>query len=101
MILRSFKVNGLAPPEIVEVERLDALLAMVAGREGVTLLIWRRCMAYPNQIVISPLKESSREMDLNIRAIWRKSSDSALLQAFVALLRKITRRSISESAELN
>jgi DNA-binding transcriptional LysR family regulator len=98
-ILKIFKVHGLTPPKIVEVERLEALLAMVAGREGVTMLIWRRCMAYPNQIVISPLKESSRELDLNIRAIWRKSRDSLVLQEFLALLRKIARRGISDSAE--
>jgi LysR family transcriptional regulator, benzoate and cis,cis-muconate-responsive activator of ben and cat genes len=98
-ILRVFKAFGLEPPKIVEVERLDALLAMVAAREGVTMLIWRRCMAFPNQIVISPLKESGRALNLNIRAVWRKSRDSAVLQGFLALLRKIARRGLLDSAE--
>lgn len=91
-IRRIFKAHGLAPREIIEVERLEALLAMVAAREGVTMLIWKRCMAFPNQIVISPLRETGRELNLNIRALWRKSSDSMALQGFIAVLRKITRR---------
>jgi DNA-binding transcriptional LysR family regulator len=97
-ILRIFKAFGLAPPEITEVERLDALLTMVAAREGVTMLIWRRCMAFPNQIVISPLKESGRELNLNIRALWRKPRDSVVLQGFLALLRKIAHRGLADSA---
>jgi DNA-binding transcriptional LysR family regulator len=88
-ILKMFKSHGFPPPNVVEVQRLEALLAMVAARDGVTLLIWRRCMAYPNQIVISPLKESGRDMELNIRAIWRKSTDSVVIQGFIAMLRKI------------
>lgn len=97
-IIRIFKAQGLAPPEITEVERLDALLAMVAAREGVTMLIWRRCMAFPNQIVISPLKETGRQLNLGIRALWRKPRDSVVLQGFLALLRKIARRSLPDSA---
>lgn len=100
-IRRIFKAHGLSPPEIVEVERLDALLAMVAGREGVTMLIWRRCMAYPNEIVISPLKETGRDLYLNIRAVWSKSADSVVLHGFIALLRKIARRGLADSAEPN
>jgi DNA-binding transcriptional LysR family regulator len=91
-ITRVFKAHGLPPPKIVEVERLEALLAMVAAREGVTLLIWKRCMAFPNQIVISPIRETGREMNLNIRALWRSSADSVILQAFIATLRRIARR---------
>jgi DNA-binding transcriptional LysR family regulator len=91
-ILTMFKSHGYAAPDVVEVERLDALLAMVAAREGVTLLIWRRCMAFPNQILISPLKETGRDLELNIRAIWRKSLDSVVIQGFIATLRKVAAR---------
>jgi LysR family transcriptional regulator, benzoate and cis,cis-muconate-responsive activator of ben and cat genes len=91
-ILTVYKSHGIPPPHVVEVERLDALLAMVAAREGVTLMIWRRCMAFPNQIVISPLKESGGMMELSIRGIWRKSTDSVVIQGFVATLRKVAAR---------
>jgi hypothetical protein len=69
-------VCGLACPEIAEVRRIDALLAMVAGHEGAPMLTWSRCLALPSQIVISPLKESGRELELSIRAILRKSAHS-------------------------
>jgi hypothetical protein len=68
---------------------------MGAGREGVTLLIWRRCMAYPNQIVIYSIKETGSDLELNIQAIWRKSMDSLVFQGFIAMLRKIAARSRS------
>jgi DNA-binding transcriptional LysR family regulator len=86
-ILTMFKSHGLPPPNVVEVVRLDALLALVAGGEGVTMLIWRRCMAFPNQIVLSLLRETGRNLELNIRAIWRKSTNSIVTQGFITTLR--------------
>jgi DNA-binding transcriptional LysR family regulator len=100
-IRRMFQAHGLPLPKIVEVERLDALLATVAAGKGVTLLIWRRCMAFPNEIVISPIRETGREMELNIRGIWRKSADSVVLQAFIGTLRKIARRGPHDPADPN
>jgi LysR family transcriptional regulator, benzoate and cis,cis-muconate-responsive activator of ben and cat genes len=87
-----FQVRGLALPEIVEVERLDALLATVAGCGGVTILPWQRCMAYPQQIVILPLKEPGPDLLVQIRAVWHKSQDSDLAQGFIAILREVANR---------
>jgi DNA-binding transcriptional LysR family regulator len=87
-----FSGRRLAPPEIVEVERLDALLAMVAGGEGVSILTWGHCMAYPQQIGIYPFRESGPDLQVDIQAIWRKSKDSTLSRGFIAMLRQVADR---------
>ncbi len=87
-----FKASGLQPPKIIEVERLDALLAMVAGGDGITLLAWQRSMAYPQQIALIPLKESGPGIELNIRAVWPKANGSGLCPGFVAVLREVANR---------
>jgi DNA-binding transcriptional LysR family regulator len=88
-IAQFFRVLHHRPPAFVEVTRLDALLAMVAGGRGVTLLPWRRGVAYADDIVIAPLKESGPKIELEILALWRESQTSVLRQDFVAVLREV------------
>lgn len=88
-VVQIFHARHRRPPKIVEISRLDALLAMVAGGRGVTLLPWKRKAAYAEDIVVSPLAETGPDMEIEIRAFWRESRDSALQQEFITVLREI------------
>jgi len=89
-VLRMFKARRCKAPKIVEVDGLDALLVSVAGGMGVSLLLWRRCIGYAEEIASIPLSESGPDLEADVRAIWRKSSSSVLPQEFTAVLREVT-----------
>jgi DNA-binding transcriptional LysR family regulator len=89
-VLRMFKSLRCEPPKIVEVDGLDALLVIVASGRGVSLLLWRRCIGYADQIVSIPLCESGPELETDVRAIWRKSNSSVLPHEFIRVLREVT-----------
>jgi DNA-binding transcriptional LysR family regulator len=86
-IWRMFKAHDVPLGEVVDVARLDALLTMVAGGEGVSILGWRRSMAYADQISILRIKESGPEMEWDIRAVWRKSACTNAQKGFVDVVR--------------
>jgi LysR family transcriptional regulator, benzoate and cis,cis-muconate-responsive activator of ben and cat genes len=88
-VVRMFNLRHCKPPRIEEVNGLDPLLAMVASGECVTMLIWRRCVGYADEIAIVPLKESGPDLELDVRAIWRESDNSALQREFIAVLHNV------------
>jgi DNA-binding transcriptional LysR family regulator len=71
----------------VDVARLDTLLTMVAGGEGVTIFGWKRSMAYADQIAILRIKESGPELEWDVRAVWRTSACTNTQKGFVDVVR--------------
>jgi DNA-binding transcriptional LysR family regulator len=89
-VLRLFKARRCKPPKLLEVDGLDALLVIVASGRGVSLLLWRRCVGYSDEVVSIPLSESGPDLEVDVRAIWRRSNSSMLPQEFVNVLREVT-----------
>lgn len=88
-IWQMFKAHDIPVGEIVDVERLDALLTMVAGGEGVSILGFRRSMAYVDQIAILKIKESGPELEWDVRAVWRDSACTGAQKSFVDVVREV------------
>jgi len=86
-----FSNRGLEPREIAEVKGFQTLMAMVAARQGVSLLGFESSVASATGVVLRPLKDRGDDLKLQFCAVHRDSNheNGQPVHRFIAVLREV------------
>lgn len=87
--------GGSKHPSINGVAAFGSLMTMIASGHGISLLPHDLASYRPADIVIVPLEGISDLLESELKAIWRKGDDSALVKNFVRTLRRFSKRATS------
>jgi DNA-binding transcriptional LysR family regulator len=87
-----FSASGVKPASISGVATLGSLMTMIASGHGISILPHELTHSRSNQITIVALEGDPKELDYELKAIWRRDDDSALVKNFVRTLRGFSKR---------
>ena len=91
--------RGLKPARVAEVKGFESLLAMVAGRQGVSVIAGRPGLLHVEGIVMRPFREAGDDTVLDVHAVWRPEAVGPLAENFVNEFRRVSHAKL-ETAEL-
>ncbi len=87
-VMRMFHARGVTPKVTQEVDDVVAAVALVSGGVGLSLVVDSACNLRLPGVVYVPLSKADRAT-FDLCLIHRRDDDSALLQAFISVARKL------------
>jgi DNA-binding transcriptional LysR family regulator len=90
-----FAARGLAARDLAEVRGFPILLAMVAARQGVSLMGFEPNLSGTRDVVLRPLKEASPDLQLEFCAVYPSPGPQPKppVEHFLAVLREVAAQS--------
>ena len=86
-----FSARNISPGEITEVKGFQTLIAMVAARQGVSLLGFENMAGTTPGVVLRPLKDKGPDLKLHFCAVHRDSGHKSAqpVHRFLGVLREV------------
>jgi len=83
--------RGLVPREITEVKGFPALIALVAARQGVSLLGFETSVASAPGVVLRPLPDQGPDLELQFCAVYSNTSQTGIpaVKHYLTVLREV------------
>lgn len=86
-LLTLYADHKLSPPKLAEVQGFESLLAMIAGRQGVSILAGRGSVLRADGIIVRPLRDTGTDMAIEICAAWPDDESALLARNFIEVFR--------------
>lgn len=86
MIRDLFVARRLAPEHLRPVEGFESLLTLLASNTGISLMPRMTSLARMDGVAIKPLRDTGRDIVVELWAIWRNHGASRLAGNFVSVL---------------
>jgi DNA-binding transcriptional LysR family regulator len=85
-IKRVFKAGGVRTPPLIKVEDFGALLTLISGEQGISLLPMMFARSCPKDLRLIPLAKEFDSIEFSLWAIWRTHDRSPLVRDFAQSL---------------
>lgn len=85
-----FTNHGFKPGPITLVNGLESFMAMIAARQGISILAIRGSLGRANDLALRPIKETGDDLGIELYAVWRDTPKNSPAANFVDELKRLT-----------